>query len=146
MGTTSTQHENSQQGAKYTVGFKTYKTAERVKMREVKIYRNGAWIYCDAFTEAERETHEAWASEFLEAMKLNDTRQYQEKPAQEIASEDLPLQAVQQQVWSNILKLREAGLMTNREAADICLVRFTWTLEQAIARLAELKERYLNRK
>ncbi|RDV10736.1 hypothetical protein DXT99_25860 [Pontibacter diazotrophicus] len=139
MGTTSTQHGNSQQGAKYTVGFKTYKTAGRVKMREVKIYRNGAWIYCDAFTEAERETHEAWAREFLEAMKLNDTRQYQ-KP------EAVPVQAVQQLIWENILKLREAGLMTNREAADICLVRFTWTEEQAKARLAELKERYPNRK
>ncbi|RDV11908.1 hypothetical protein DXT99_23680 [Pontibacter diazotrophicus] len=146
MGTTSTQHGNSQQGAKYTVGFKTYKTAGRVKMREVKIYRNGAWIYCDAFTEEERETHEAWAKAFLEAMKLNDTRQYQEKPAQEKASEEMPLQAVQQQLWNNILKLREAGLMTNREAANICLVCFTWTEEQARHRLTELKERYLTRK
>jgi len=77
---TTTQHRNSMGAARYTIGFKTYKTAGRVKMREVRIYRNGAWIYCDAFTEAERETHEAWAREFLEAMKLNDTRQHLEQP------------------------------------------------------------------
>lgn len=137
---TTTQHRNSLEAAKYTVGFKTYKTAERVKMREVKIYRNGAWIYCDAFTEEERETHEAWAREFLGAMKLNDTRQKVEEP------EEVPVQVVQQQLWENILKLREAGLMTNREAANLCLVRFTLTPEQAKAKLTELEERYPTRK
>lgn len=131
------QPRNSTQVARYTVGFKTYKTAERVKMREVKIYRNGAWIYCDAFTEEERETHEVWAREFLQVMKLNDTRQNVEEP------EEMP---VQQLIWENIPKLREANMMTNREAANLCLVRFTWTPEQAKARLTELKERYPNRK
>ena len=32
--------------------------------------------------------------------------------------------------------------MTNKEAASICLVRFTWTPEQAKARLTELQERF----
>ncbi|PRY13785.1 hypothetical protein CLV24_105155 [Pontibacter ummariensis] len=143
---TTTQHRNSLETARYTVGLKTYKTAERVKMREVKIYRNGAWIYCDAFTEAERETHEAWAKEFLEAMKRNDTRQHQVQPEQEKEPEEMPVQAVQQLIWENILKLREAGLMTNREAANLCLVRFTWSESEAKAKLTELKERYTNRK
>lgn len=137
---TTTQTRNSTQVARYTVGFKTYKTAARVKMRELKIYRNGAWVYCDAFTEEERETHEEWAKEFLQVMKLNDTRQNLEEP------EEMPMQTVQQLIWENILNLREAGLMTNREAANLCLVRFTWTTEQARAKLTELKERYLNRK
>ena len=136
---TNTQHRNSIEVARYTVGFKTYKTAGRVKMRELKIYRNGAWVYCDAFTEEERETHEAWAKEFLEAMKLNDTRQKVEEP------EGMPMQAVQQSIWENILKLREEGLMTNREAANLCLVRFTWSESEAKAKLTELKERYPNR-
>ncbi|MFD3002614.1 hypothetical protein ACFS7Z_19745 [Pontibacter toksunensis] len=131
------QPRNSTQVARYTVGFKTYKTAEREKMREVKIYRNGAWIYCDAFTEEERETHEVWAREFLQVMKLNDTRQNVEEP------EEMP---VQQLIWENILKLREANMMTNREAANLCLVRFTWSEKEARAKLTELKERYPNRK
>jgi len=58
----------------------------------------------------------------------------------------MPVQVVQQLIWENILKLREANLMTNREAADICLVRFTWIEEQARAKLKELEERYPNRK
>ncbi|PRY13810.1 hypothetical protein CLV24_105180 [Pontibacter ummariensis] len=45
-----------------------------------------------------------------------------------------------------ILKLREAGLMTSREAASLCLVRFTRTTEQAEACLRELEERYPDRK
>jgi hypothetical protein len=112
--------------ARYTMGFKTYKTAGRVKMREVKIYRNGAWVYCDAFTQEERETYEAWAKEFLEAMKLNDTRQNLEQLKQRKEPEAMPMQVVQQLIWENILILREANLMTNREAADLCLMRFTW--------------------
>ncbi|WP_162055800.1 hypothetical protein [Pontibacter pamirensis] len=140
---TTTKQRNSIETARYTVGFKTYKTAERVKMREVKIYRNGAWVYCDSFTEAERETHEAWAKEFLEAMKLNDTLQYQVQPEQEKEPEGMP---VQQLIWENILKLREAKMMTNREAANLCLVRFTWSEKEARAKLTELKERHLNRK
>ena len=142
---TTIQHRTSIQVARYTVGFKTYKTVDRVKMREVKIYRNGAWVYCDAFREEERETHEAWAKEFLQVMKRNDTLQNQEQPEQEKEPEEVLVQAVQQQIWENILNLREAGLMTNREAANLCLVRFTWTEEQAKARLKELEERYTNR-
>ena len=143
---TTIQHRTSLEAARYTVGFKTYKTAERVKMREVKIYRNGAWVYCDAFTEEERETHEVWAKAFLQVMKHNDTLQHQVQPEQEKEPEEMPVQAVQQQIWENILNLREANLMTNREAADICLVRFTWSEREAKAKLTELKERYSNRK
>lgn len=62
------------QSATYTVGTKTYKTSRRVKMREVKIYRNGSWVYCDAFREGERQTHEEWARNFLHAMKMIDAR------------------------------------------------------------------------
>ncbi|MFD3003438.1 hypothetical protein ACFS7Z_23975 [Pontibacter toksunensis] len=43
---------------------------------------HGAWIFCDAFTMEERETHEAWARVFLNARKLKDTRQYQAQPEQ----------------------------------------------------------------
>ena len=76
---TTTLHRNSIEVAKYTVGVKTYKTAKRVKMREVKIYRNGAWIYCDAFKEEKRQVHERWAMNFLHAMKDRDVKGYMEQ-------------------------------------------------------------------
>lgn len=126
--------------------FKAIETNKRVRMREVKIYRNGAWVYCDAFAQEERETHEAWAREFLEAMKLNDTPQNLEQPKQKKEPEAMPMQVVQQLIWDTLLELREACLVTNREAADICLVRFTWTEEQAKAKLTELEERHLAKK
>ena len=58
----------------------------------------------------------------------------------------MPIQTIQRLLWDTILMLREAELMTNKEAASICLVRFTWTPEQAKARLTELQERYITRK
>lgn len=75
METTATQHSSSIPVPKYTVGIKTYKTAKREKMREVMIYRNGAWIYCDAFKEEERAEHEQWAQGFLKAMKSSDLKE-----------------------------------------------------------------------
>ncbi|GHA81836.1 hypothetical protein [Pontibacter akesuensis] len=44
-------------------------------------------------------------------------------------------------LWDTILMLRGTGRMTSREAAAICLVRFTWTPEQAKAKLEGLQER-----
>lgn len=105
---TTTRHSNSISLPQHTAGFKTCRTAARVKMRDAKILRN-------------------------------DARQHQEP-------EGIPVQAVQQLIWKGILKLRASGLMTNREAANLCLVRFTWTKEQATAKLAELEERNPNRK
>ena len=97
---TTTQHRDNISLAQHTVGFKTYRTAKRVKM-----HRNGA-----------RESQEP-----------------ERKP-------------VQQLIWERILKLRASGLVTNREAANLCLVRFTWTKGKAMAKLAELEDRYANRK
>ncbi|GAB3832048.1 hypothetical protein [Pontibacter rugosus] len=44
-------------------------------------------------------------------------------------------------LWETILTLREVDLMTSREAAGTCLVRFTWTTAQVQAKLVELQER-----
>ncbi|PRY08967.1 hypothetical protein CLV24_11917 [Pontibacter ummariensis] len=74
---TSVQRRNSNLVASYTMTFKSFKKVEadkRVKMREVKIYRNSVWIYCDAYMEEERELHEQWAKNFLHAMKIKDTK------------------------------------------------------------------------
>lgn len=78
METTNTQR-NSIQVAKYTMGFKSYKLIknnDRVKIRQVRICRNGKCIYADVFKEEEKARHEQWASNFLNAMKLHDTKQY----------------------------------------------------------------------
>ena len=58
----------------------------------------------------------------------------------------MPIQTIQRLIWDAILILREADLMTNKEATSICLVRFTWTPEEAKAKLIELQERYITRK
>lgn len=79
---TTALHRNSIEVAKYTVGVKSYKTIkqnQRVKMREVKIYRNGTWIYCDAFKDEECQVHERWAMNFLHAMKHRDVKGYMEQ-------------------------------------------------------------------
>lgn len=49
---------------------------------------------------------------------------------------------IQELIWDAILILRNANLMTSKEAASICLVRFTWTETRAMAKLKELQERY----
>ncbi len=49
---------------------------------------------------------------------------------------------VQELIWDAILTLRNANLMTNKEAVSICLVRFTWTEARAKTKLKELQERY----
>ncbi len=108
-------------------------------MRQVRICRNGQRIYSDTFQAAERARHEEWTTNFLSAMKLRDFRQYLEQTK---STQNIGASTTQAMLWNTILLLRGAGLMTNREAANICLVHFTWTQEQAEARLQELQERY----
>ena len=55
----------------------------------------------------------------------------------------MPIQTIQKLIWDAILILRESELMTNKEAASIALVRFTWTPKEAKAKLIELQERYI---
>ena len=58
----------------YTMSFKAYKVGG-VKMRQVKVYQNGKWVYKDEFKAEEREKREQFARNFLNAMKLHDSRQ-----------------------------------------------------------------------
>jgi len=56
----------------------------------------------------------------------------------------MPLIALQTLLWDAMVLLKESGRMSNKEAAGICLVRFTWSTEQVQAKLEELTNRIIN--
>ncbi|QCR23762.1 hypothetical protein [Pontibacter sp. SGAir0037] len=50
----------------------------------------------------------------------------------------MTLQAIQSLLWGALMNLKQSGQLTEREAASIALVRFTWTREQALQKLNKL--------
>lgn len=70
---------NATEVSHYTVSFKAFKKidgTERAKMRQIRICRDGVWIYCNTFKEEDREQNEQWAKNFLLAMKRADIKRY----------------------------------------------------------------------
>lgn len=57
----------------------------------------------------------------------------------------MPLNAIQALLWDAVLLLKTTGEMSQKEAASLCLVRFTWSREQAQSKLEELQKRLINK-